>query len=203
MPGKLNSVAILFNPDVPGAAALCGEITDLLERRQLTVGSCAIQVARALGAGRIIGMAGSAEKRTQALSLGADVAIDYSEPIPEKVDVMVDMVGGDAFGRAVESMAVFGRMVCIGSASGQVQQIPTVGVLRMLGVGVFPFSMGALRARDPELFLRTSAEGIELMRSGKLRPPIGTVLPLAEAAEAHRLVGSRATMGKVLLAVDG
>jgi NADPH:quinone reductase len=167
------------------------------------VGSCAIQVARALGAGRIIAVAGSAEKRARALSLGADVAIDYSEPIPEKVDVMVDMVGGDAFARAVDSMAVFGRMVCIGSASGQVQQIPTVGVLRMLGVGVFPFSMGALRGRDPELFLRTCAEGIELMRSGRLRPPIGAVLPLAEAAQAHRLLGSRATMGKVLLAVDG
>jgi NADPH:quinone reductase len=167
------------------------------------VGSCAIQVARALGAGRIIAVAGSAEKRARALSLGADVAIDYSEPIPEKVDVMVDMVGGDAFARAVDSMAVFGRMVCIGSASGQVQQIPTVGVLRMLGVGVFPFSMGALRGRDPELFLRTCAEGIELVRSGRLRPPIGAVLPLAEAAQAHRLLGSRATMGKVLLAVDG
>jgi NADPH:quinone reductase len=166
------------------------------------VGSCAIQVARALGAGRVIGMAGTPEKRARALSLGADDAIDYTDRMPAKVDVMVDMVGGDAFARAVESMAVFGRMVCIGSASGQVQQIPTVGVLRMLGVGVFPFSMGALRAADPELFLRTSAEGIELMRSGRLRPPIGTVLPLAEAAEAHRLVGSRATMGKVLLAVD-
>jgi NADPH:quinone reductase len=166
------------------------------------VGSCAIQVARALGAGRVIGMAGSAEKRAHALSLGADVAIDYSEPIPDRVDVMVDMVGGDAFARALDSMAVFGRMVCIGSASGQVQQIPTVGVLRMLGVGVFPFSMGALRGRDPELFLKTSAEGIEMIRKGLLRPPIGTVLPLAEAAEAHRLVGSRATMGKVLLAVE-
>jgi len=114
---------------------------------------------------------------------------------------MVDMVGGEAFQRAVDAMAPFGRMVCIGSSSGQVQQIPEVGVLRLLGVGVFPFSMGALRARDPELFARTSAEGIEMIRSGSLRPPVGLALPLAEAAEAHRLLGSRATMGKVLLEV--
>lgn len=166
------------------------------------VGSSAIQVARALGAGRVIGMAGSPEKRARALEQGADAAIDYSDPIPDRVDVMVDMVGGDAFAHALGSMAIFGRMVCIGSASGQVQQIPTVGELRMLGVGVFPFSMGALRAADPHLFLRTSAEGIDLMRAGRLRPPIGTVLPLAAAAEAHRLLGGRATMGKVLLAVD-
>ena len=165
------------------------------------VGSCAIQVARALGAGRVIAVAGSEEKRARALELGADEAIDYSDPIPGRVDVMVDMVGGDIFQKAVESMATFGRIVCIGSASGRVQEIPTVGVLRVLGVGVFPFSMGAMRARDPELFARTSAEGIELIRSGAIRPPIGKVLPLAEAAEAHRLLGSRATMGKLLLAV--
>ena len=166
------------------------------------VGSCAIQAARALGAGRVIAVAGSEEKRQRALSLGASEAIDYSDPIPSRVDVMVDMVGGEFFARAVESMAPFGRMVCIGSASGQVQQIPTVGVLRVLGVGVLPFSMGALRARDPELFARTAAEGVEMIRSGAIRPPIGRVLPLADAAEAHRLLAGRATMGKLLLAVD-
>ena len=66
---------------------------------------------------------------------------------------------------------------------------------------MLPFSMGALRARNPEIFAKTSAEGIELIRSGSLRPPIGRVFPLAEAAEAHRLLGNRATMGKLLLAI--
>ena len=165
------------------------------------VGSSTIQVARALGAGRVIGIAGSAEKQARAVKLGADVAVGYEDPIPGPVDVMVDMVGGDVFQRAVDAMAPFGRMVCIGASSGQVQQIPGVGDLRVRGVGVLPFSMGALRARDPELFLKTSAEGIQLIRSGALRPPIGQVLPLAEAAEAHRLLANRATIGKLLLAV--
>jgi NADPH:quinone reductase len=165
------------------------------------VGSSAIQVARALGAGRVIGIASTPEKRARALEMGADEAVGYEDPIPGPVDVMVDMVGGDIFQRAVEAMAPFGRMVCIGSTSGQVQQIPGVAELRMLAVGVLPFSMGAIRGRHAELFAKTSAEGIELMRSGALRPPIGRVLPLAEAAEAHRLLGSRATMGKLLLAV--
>jgi NADPH2:quinone reductase len=110
-------------------------------------------------------------------------------------------VGGDVFAGAVKAMAPFGRMVCIGSASGQVQQIPTVGELRMLGVGVLPFSMGALRGRHGDLFLKTAEEGIELIRSGRLRPPVGEVFPLAEAAEAHRRLGSRATMGKLLLQI--
>jgi NADPH2:quinone reductase len=166
------------------------------------VGSSAIQVARALGAGRVIGIASSPEKRARVLELGADEAAGYEDPIPGPVDVMVDMVGGELFQRAVEAMAPFGRMVCIGATSGQLQQIPGVGVLRVLGVGVLPFSMGALRARHPEVFAETSAEGIELIRSGALRPPVGRVLPLAEAAEAHRLLGSRVTMGKLLLAVS-
>ncbi len=165
------------------------------------VGSSAIQVARALGAGRVIGIASSPEKRTRALQIGAGEAVGYEDPIPGPVDVMVDMVGGDVFQKAIEAMAPFGRMVCIGSTSGQLQQIPGVGDLRMRGVGVLPFSMGALRTRHPDLFAKTSAEGIEMIRSGALRPPIGHVLPLAQAAEAHRLLGSRATMGKVLLAV--
>src|SRR5260221_6917748 len=165
------------------------------------VGSSAIQVARALGAGRVIGIASSPQKRTRALQIGAGEAVGYEDPIPGPVDVMVDMVGGDVFQKAIEAMAPFGRMVCIGSTSGQLQQIPGVGDLRMRGVGVLPFSMGALRTRHPDLFAKTSAEGIEMIRSGALRPPIGHVLPLAQAAEAHRLLGSRATMGKVLLAV--
>ena len=165
------------------------------------VGSSTIQVARSLGAGRVIGIASTPEKRARALALGADEAVGYDDPIPGPVDVMVDMVGGDVFLRAVEAMAPFGRMVLIGASSGQVQQIPGVGDLRVRGVGVLPFSMGALRARHPDVFAKTSAEGIDLIRSGALRPPIDRVLPLAEAAEAHRLLGGRATMGKVLLAV--
>ncbi len=165
------------------------------------VGSAAIQVARALGAGRVIGVASTAEKRERVKALGADTAVGYDEPLPGPVDVMVDMVGGPTFAAAVNVMAPFGRMVFIGSTSGQVQQIPSVGDLRVLGVGVFPFSMGALRARHPDLYSRTVPEGLDLIRSGAVRPPIGQVLPLEEAAQAHRLLASRGTMGKLVLSV--
>ena len=165
------------------------------------VGSSVIQVARALGAGRVIGVASTPEKRARAVELGADEAVGYEEPLPGPIDVMVDTVGGEIFARALEAMAPFGRMVCIGASSGEPQRIPGVGDLRLRGVGVLPFSMGAFRARHPEQFLTTSAEGIELIRSGALRPPVGRVLPLAEAAQAHRLLGSRATTGKLVLAV--
>lgn len=165
------------------------------------VGSASIQAAIALGAGRVIAVASTPEKRDFALELGATEAIGYEDPIPGRVDVFVDMVGGEIFGRVLEAMAPFGRMVLIGSSSGHLQQIPGVGDLRVRGVGVLPFSMGALRANHPDLFARTAAEGIELIRSGRLRPPVVRVLPLTEAAEAHRLLGGRASTGKVLLAI--
>jgi NADPH2:quinone reductase len=165
------------------------------------VGSSAIQVARALGAGRVIGIASTPEKRVRVMDLGADAAVGYDDDIPGPVDVLVDMVGDAIFQRALEVMAPFGRMVLIGSSSGALQQIPTVADLRVRGVGVLPFSLGALRARHPEVLARTAEEGIALIRSGRVRPPIGQVLPLEQAAEAHRLLGSRATSGKLVLAV--
>ncbi|MDQ6691794.1 MAG: zinc-binding dehydrogenase [Candidatus Dormibacteraeota bacterium] len=165
------------------------------------VGSAAIQVARALGAGRVVGVASTDEKQERVRQLGADEAVGYQDALPGPVDVMVDMVGGDIFRSALKVMAPFGRMVCIGSTSGQVQEIPPVGELRVLGVGVLPFSMGALRARHPDLYASTVSEGLELMRSGAVRPPISQVLPLAEAATAHRLLAGRSTMGKLLLAI--
>ena len=165
------------------------------------VGASTIQAARALGAGRVIAIASTPEKRETALQLGATDAIGYEDAIPAPVDVFVDLVGGPIFRRVLEAMAPFGRMVLIGSTSGQVQEIPGVGDLRVRGVGVLPFSMGALRARHPDLYAKTAAEGVALIRSGGLRPPVGRVLPLAEAAQAHRLLGDRVSTGKVLLAI--
>ena len=167
------------------------------------VGSSAIQVARALGAGRVIGVASTPEKRVRVMDFGADAAVGYEDEVPGPIDVAVDMVGGATFQHVLEAMAPFGRMVLIGSSSGEVQQIPSVGDLRMRCVGVLPFSLGALRAKHPEVFARTAAAGVELIRDGRLRPPIGMTLPLESAAEAHRLLGSRATTGKLVLAIKG
>jgi len=165
------------------------------------VGSTSIQMARALGAGRVIGMAGSEEKRRFAIDQGADLAIAYDDPVPEPVDVVVEMVGQPVFERLLDAVRPLGRFVLIGWSGGEIQEIPGVLDLRARGVGVFPFSLGAYRSKNPDAFARTAAPGLELLRKGLVKPPVGLVLPLEQAAEAHRLVGSRETMGKVLLAV--
>ena len=166
------------------------------------LGSALVQTARVLGAGRVVGIASTAEKRSRVLELGAHSAIGYEESMPP-VDVAVDSVGGDAFPRLLEALRPFGRVVLLGSTSGQVQEIPSVGVLRLRGVGVMPFSLGAYRAGSPDAFARTAAEGWELARSGRVRPPVGAVHPLEKAADALRSLASRATTGKLLLAIGG
>lgn len=163
------------------------------------VGSAAIQVARAIGADRIVGIASSPEKQAFAREVGADDCVGYDGELPGPFDVMVDMVGGEVFEKGLEAMATFGRIVQIGSAGGSWPEIPPVTDLRVRGAGVLPFSLGAYRSRHPDRFADTARGGVELIRSGKLRPPVGRVLPLREAHLAHELLGSRQTMGKVVL----
>lgn len=163
------------------------------------VGSAAIQVARAIGADRIVGIASTAEKQAFAREVGADDCTGYDDELPGPFDVMIDMVGGAVFKKGLEAMAAFGRIVQIGSAGGSWPEIPPVTDLRVRGVGVLPFSLGAYRSRYPDRFAETARGGVEMIRSGKLRPPIGRVLPLREARQAHELLGSRQTMGKVVL----
>jgi NADPH2:quinone reductase len=163
------------------------------------VGSAAIQVARALGATRVVGIASTAEKRAFARRAGADDCLGYDDELYGPFDVMVDMVGGDIFRKGLEAMATFGRVVQIGSAGGSYPEMPGLMDLRVRGVGVLPFSLGAYFARQPDRFAETARGGIELIRTGKVRPHIGCVLPLREARRAHELVSSRETIGKVVL----
>ena len=163
------------------------------------LGSTSIQVAKALGAGRIIGIASTEEKRAFAMRQGADDAIGYEDPIPP-VDVVIDGVGGAVFERALSAVRPLGRMVPFGASSGQAPEIPTFDVLRRRNVGIVPFSIGMLRASDPARLVELANRAFELLRSGRVAPPVGRTFPLAEGALALGMLGSRQTMGKLLLA---
>ena len=166
------------------------------------LGSALVLTARALGAGRVVGVASTEEKRRRVLALGADEAISYDDVAPP-ADILVDTVGGAGFGTLLDVLRPFGRAVLLGSTSGTAQEIPGVGELRVRGVGVMPFSLGAYRARHPDALARTAAAAWQLARSGEVRPPLGAVHQLAAAAGALRSLASRATTGKLLLAVGG
>jgi NADPH2:quinone reductase len=163
------------------------------------LGSTCVQVAKALGAGRVVGMASTPEKRSFALNQGADEAIGYEDSIPP-VDVVMDGVGGTVFEHAMSAVRPMGRIVLFGASSGQVPEIPSFDSLRRRNVGILPFSLGMLRAADAERAIELGRAGVDMLRSGRVAPPVTRTFELAEAAQALEQLSSRQTMGKLVLA---
>ena len=162
------------------------------------IGATAIQTARHLGAGHVVAVASTAEKRNFALAQGADEAIAYEDPFPA-ADVTLDGVGGEAFLKAYRASRPFARMVLIGSSSGTAPSIPDFGELRQRSVALMPFSFGAMRQSNPAAVAEEAPGAFQAVREGRVRPPIGLRLPLSEGRVGlERLVG-RQTMGKVVL----
>jgi NADPH:quinone reductase len=162
------------------------------------VGTATIQVARALGA-RVVAAAGSTEKLARCRELGAEEAYVYYE-IPDelRVDVVVDPVGGELFAAAVARLRPLGQLVAIGYAGGlwpELQPAQLVG--RSVGVqGVY---LGRLLRHAPGVVAECSRELLELWAAGAIRPVVGAEYPLDEVGQAHELIESRRSVGKVVL----
>jgi NADPH:quinone reductase len=171
------------------------------------VGSLAVQLGRALGAGRVIATASSSERRALALELGADVAIDPDpEGLTERlieanserpVDVVFDMAGGKVFDASYAALAHFGRIVVCGIASEEPNLLRTGSLLRNSRsvVGFYLFHTlqrpGMFSAALADLFARAARQ--------ELRVVIGATYPLEQAAQAHIDLRERRTSGKLLL----
>jgi NADPH2:quinone reductase len=171
------------------------------------VGSLAVQLGGALGAGRVIATASSDEKRALALRLGAEVAID---PAPEglterlieanqgqPVDVVFDMAGGEVFAASYDALAHFGRIVVCGIASQQPNQLSTGSLLRH-SRGVVGFYLFHCLER-PGMFDDALSELFERAARGELEVVVGHTYPLEYAAQAHIDLRERRTTGKLLL----
>lgn len=175
------------------------------------VGSLLIQLARTAGAGLIVGAARGEDKLELARSLGADIALDYSTPgwIDEAraatggrgFDAAIDGIGGDIGRTAFDLLANgSGRMVIFGFSSGQPVQL--------LGSEIFGRSLrvigyGSGRGSFTETIPKYIAEALSELAAGRLKPTIGQIVPLADAASAHRAIENRETVGKTLLRVTG
>jgi NADPH2:quinone reductase len=162
------------------------------------VGTAAVQVVKALN-GTPVAAAGSEEKLELPRSLGAAEAVTY-EGIGEldQVDVVFDLVGGDVFSLALGLLKPMGTAVAVGYAGGMWQELnPALLVGR--NVGVHGFYLGRLIGRNPELVGRAAKDALRLWEAGAVRPIVGAEYPLEEAAEAHRLIESRQSTGKVVL----
>jgi NADPH2:quinone reductase len=161
-------------------------------------GSAAVQVATLLGA-EVVAAAGSQEKLGHVRDLGAGEAVTYEELEGiEPVDVVFDLVGGDLFERALGKLRPLGLVVGVGFAGGLWRQLdPALLVGR--NIGVRGFYLGRLMRHRPELVQEAAADLVRLWARGLVHPVVGATFPLADAAEAHRLVEERRSRGKVVL----
>jgi NADPH2:quinone reductase len=172
------------------------------------VGTLAVQLAKAWGAGRVIAVASSAEKRELATSLGADVTVDANAEDMnaalrtandgQKVDVVLEMVGGTTFDGSLRALAPFGRLVVFGMAS---RTPPTPIAPQSLMVGskcVMGFWLVDCM-REPRMLAEPMAELMSMTAAGTLRPVVGASYPLADARQAHEDMRARRTTGKVIL----
>jgi NADPH2:quinone reductase len=170
------------------------------------IGHLAVQLAKLLGAGTVIATANSPAKLDFARACGADIGIDYTEPdwpdqvraaAPQGVDVVLDSAGGEVLRQSIDLLAPFGRVVMYGAASGQLIDLPVRSLFALKSLA--GFSLLAWRAASPAQARQEMTEVADHFTDGRLRMAVHTSLPLTEAAEAHRLLESRSTLGRVLL----
>lgn len=170
------------------------------------LGLVLVQWAKALGA-RVIGTVGNRAKAELALAHGLDRAVLYREEDfvaaardftgGEGVHFAVDGIGGDTFRRTLEAVRPYGMAASIGQVAGDIGTIDPalLGPARSIAVsrpGVFRFMTDAARYREG------AQATLDRLRAG-LRIEIGAELPLAQAADAHRLLEAGATVGSILL----
>ena len=192
------------------AAIQPGELV-LVEAAAGGVGSLLVQLAKAAGA-RVIAAAGGERKLGVARELGADVAIDYTHPGWERelitaagsdsptandrvLDVAFDGVGCSIGRAAFELLRPGGRHCGFGMASGAFAQIDEAEAQARQVTLV----RGAASA---EQMVELTRGALQLAASGKLRPVVGQTVPLERAADAHRAIEARATVGKTLLSTE-
>ncbi len=175
------------------------------------IGTIALQLAREFGARQIFATAGSGDKALACEKLGATRGINYRrddfvQVVKELtgkrgVDVILDMVGGDYIQRNISALAVDGRLVNIAFLRGAQADINLMPVMlkRLTLTG------STLRARSVEeksaIAASLSREVWPLLDAGRIKPVIYQSFPLAEAADAHRLMEGSEHIGKIVLTV--
>jgi NADPH2:quinone reductase len=173
------------------------------------VGTIAVQLAKAWGAGRVIAVASSPAKRELARSLGADAAVDPAADDltaalreangGDRVDVVLEMTGGRVFDASLRALAPFGRLVTYGMAGRQPPRPVEPRALMAHSTAVLGFWL-AHCFRDPARWLDGPVtEQLAMLADGRLRAVLGGTYALGEAAHAHRALRARESTGKLVL----
>ncbi|GGU22034.1 NAD(P)H-quinone oxidoreductase [Lentzea flava] len=166
------------------------------------IGTHAIQVAKALGA-TVAATAGSDERLRRCAELGADITVNYKTQdfVAEvkQADVVLDNMGAAYLPRNVDVLAPDGRLMIIGMQGGVKGELP---IGKLLTKRAMVMATG-LRGRSVDSKGAIVAQVREhlwpLIESGAVKPIVGEIVPMSDAAEAHRLLEEGDVFGKVLL----
>jgi NADPH2:quinone reductase len=172
------------------------------------LGSALVQIAHAQGA-RVVAAAGTDEKCSACLKLGAEVALDSRDPAlaahvrdatdGHGVDVACDLVGGAGFATAVEAAAFEARLLTMGWASGSMPAIEPMSLI-VHNLTVIGMSWGAAYPREaPDVVRDTHAQILELYANGMIRPLVDQVVPHTDLPTALAAIATGTTVGKSVM----
>jgi NADPH2:quinone reductase len=172
------------------------------------VGTLAVQLAKIWGAGRVIGVASSPEKRALVESLGADATVDATTTElkaalieangGKPVDIVLEMTGGPTFDASLAALAPLGRLATFGMASRTPPTPIDAASLLQHSRAVIGFWLVHLLGK-PGMLQEPMAEMLGLVAAGTLSPVVGGTYGLADARKAHEDLLSRRTTGKLVL----
>jgi acryloyl-coenzyme A reductase len=194
-------VGAVYNAVVKSAQVRPGE-TVLVTGAGGGVGSHAVQISRLAGA-RVIAVTSSKEKMARIEQLGADEVLltapgaDFSAEVKQRTggrgaEVVLEGVGSATFASSFRSLAKGGRLVFVGEVSGQPAQFnPALMIYKECWL------TGAQSANSEEL-----TQVLEIVAAGRIKPVIGEVLPLEDAARAHQRLADRSNFGRLVLTVQ-
>jgi putative PIG3 family NAD(P)H quinone oxidoreductase len=173
------------------------------------IGTFAIQWAKAIGV-TVLCTAGSAEKLNRCAALGADILINYRDSdFSEQsllatggkgVDRILDIVGADYLERNLRCLAPDGHLVIIGNTGSRVDRPLPLGLLMPKRLSVSATMLRSRPHAQKAAIVKAVRENVwPLIEAGRIVPVVDSVLPMAKAADAHRLLAEGRTVGKVLL----
>jgi len=170
------------------------------------VGLATVDMGKLMGA-RIIATARNVERLNVCTQMGADHVIDYSDGFRDEVktltdgrgtDVIFDPVGADVFDESMRCIAPFGRILIVGFTGGRPGLAKTNHLL-VKDAEVIGFTIGALNKLDPQWAARNLDALVGWLAANRIQPYHSHALPLAQAADALKLIVNREVIGKALL----
>jgi len=172
------------------------------------IGTMAIQLAKSFGA-RVICTAGTSAKLERCTELGADLAVSYvRDDFVSAVDVftggrgadvILDIVGGPYLARNVAALATGGRLLVVSTQGGSSAELDLQMLMRKRA-GILASTLRARPPADKAVIVAGVREQVwPLISAGRVRPVTDRVLPMADAADAHRVLEQGTHVGKILL----